>query len=324
MNLIGRELTYAIVAVAVANAGCATLLLGEDEQGETTMATVYQPFFDSMEEHPILIPVEAPLVVGIFAVDLGLGLAYSTLWVVAKLQSGDQPPSTPQPPPPPQTATRPPPTPPPSSSSPPARAEMSGGTCFSVDREGHILTAYHIVAQRSNIEVKFRDRAWEPARVTRASKTTDLALLKVDRSTTKFLALSRDSSVHLGQKVFTVGYPVVDILGTDAKFAEGSISSLSGPGQDASWLQTSISAQPGNSGGPIISEQGDVVGVLVAKPNAEVFFKHTGSLPEDISWAVKSEIARSLLGSVIARDPATDRDAAILRAQNAVCRLKAR
>ena len=59
-------------------------------------------------------------------------------------------------------------------------------------------------------------------------------------------------SVTLGQQVFTIGYPAPDLLGSEAKFTEGVVSSLSVLGGDAGYMQISVPVQPGNSGGPLL------------------------------------------------------------------------
>jgi serine protease Do len=69
----------------------------------------------------------------------------------------------------------------------------------------------------------------------------------------------------LGDAVFTIGYPTPDLLGTDPKYTNGTVSALSGLRGDASYPQISVPIQPGHSGGPLINEEGDVIGVVVAR-----------------------------------------------------------
>ena len=102
------------------------------------------------------------------------------------------------------------------------------------------------------------------------------------------------------------------------------MSALSGPGGDASFLQISVPVQPGNSGGPLVNDEGDVVGVVVASAAAPAFFQVTGGLPQNINWAVKSVFASVLF------DPpdsvatsATEADDVIGRVTEATCLVRA-
>ena len=126
------------------------------------------------------------------------------------------------------------------------------------------------------------------------SPANDLALLKVNTDTTHFLPLAAARSASVGQKVFTIGFPVTDVLGDDPKFTEGSISSLTGPSGEISFLQISVPVQPGNSGGPLVNESGEVVGVVTASAAIIPFLSATGTLPQNVNWAIKSDFALPL------------------------------
>ncbi len=95
----------------------------------------------------------------------------------------------------------------------------------------------------------------------------DLALLKAEG---KFSPLPVASSrpVKLGATVATVGFPNIGLQGFAPKLAKGEIASLSGAGDDARYFQISVPVQPGNSGGALVDERGNVVGVVSAKLSA--------------------------------------------------------
>ena len=115
-----------------------------------------------------------------------------------------------------------------------------------------------------------------------------------DLGTASFLRLSPQRVPSLGDIVFTVGYPTPDLLGTDPKYTNGTVSALSGLRSDASFLQISVPIQPGNSGGPLVNEDGEVVGVVVSTADAPAFIRATDSIPQNINWAVKSLFASAL------------------------------
>ena len=86
--------------------------------------------------------------------------------------------------------------------------------------------------------------------------------------------------------------------GFTPKFAKGEIAALSGAGDDARYFQISVPVQPGNSGGALVDERGNVVGVVSAKLNARAALLSSGALPENVNYAVKSSFLLSFLESV--------------------------
>jgi len=84
----------------------------------------------------------------------------------------------------------------------------------------------------------------------------------------------------------------------EPKLTEGKISSLSGGQDDPRYFQISVAVQPGNSGGALVNSKGNVVGVVAAKLSVRAALETSGSLPENVNYAVKSSYALSLLESV--------------------------
>ena len=175
------------------------------------------------------------------------------------------------------------------------RVTSGTGTAFIVDPSGVLLTAHHVVDQATSITVSCNGQPPVRAAVTSSSPTVDLAVLTAvaDLGTNTYLELS-PSQPGLGDDVFTIGYPTPALLGRDPKYTNGTVSALSGVGGDASFLQISVPVQPGNSGGPLVNEQGEVIGVVVATADAPAFIRATDSIPQNINWAVKSVFASAL------------------------------
>jgi S1-C subfamily serine protease len=99
----------------------------------------------------------------------------------------------------------------------------------------------------------------------------------------------------MGDKVFTIGFPVSLVLGKEAKYTEGVVSSISGIKDTSSLLQITVPVQPGNSGGPLVNEKGEVVGIITSSAAILPFVKESGTLPQNINWAVKADYLRPLI-----------------------------
>lgn len=197
------------------------------------------------------------------------------------------------------------------------------GTGFSVRPDGFLLTSNHIVSEAAQVFVTCSGSDRKPARIVASSKRTDLALLQVDGVTPDYLTLAPIRSGRLGDPVFTVGFPVTDILGRDPKFTDGTISGLSGIGEEEAFLQISVPIQPGNSGGPLVNDRGEVLGVVAASAAIIPFLQATDSLPQNVNFAVKGEYARVLFDPPPTRLPAPSRRDAIARAQSSLCFIEA-
>lgn len=178
-----------------------------------------------------------------------------------------------------------------------ADEEVLGGTCFFVDSLGTAVTNLHVVERAASIEVVAADGTRSLAKVVKSSSILDIAVLATEIKTPKWLALAPNNSLTLGQNVFTIGFPATNILGDAPKYSEGTISSLRGLHNDESWIQISTPIQPGNSGGPLVDQSGDVVGVVTATVAFEKFFSETGSLPQNVNWAIKADYVRPMIKS---------------------------
>ena len=136
-----------------------------------------------------------------------------------------------------------------------------------------------------------------PATLVRDDPNNDLALLKINGSFPA-IAFSSNRSAKMGQEVFTIGYPNPSLQGISAKFTKGTINSLTGFQNDIRLYQISIPVQPGNSGGALLDENGNVLGVIVAMLDAKTTFKITGSFPQNVNYAVKSLYAQAMIDTL--------------------------
>lgn len=176
-----------------------------------------------------------------------------------------------------------------------------------------------MVEGSKSIAVKCEGRASVPATLGDTARTVDLAVLRTSLVGAPYLSIRDARSAKAGDSVFTIGFPVAVLLGAEPKFTDGSISAMSGPGKEAVLMQMTVPVQPGNSGGPVIAADGSVVGVVTATEAVLAFLQVTGTLPQNINWAVKAEYARPMFDQPTPRPPAKSRGEAIQRAMQASC-----
>ncbi len=138
------------------------------------------------------------------------------------------------------------------------RTDKSLGSGFVVDKRGYIVTNYHVIAGARQLAVATHDRQLIGATLVGTDKFRDLALLKIDANYPA-LSLSSSEKLQVGNKVIAIGNP----LGLSFTVTEGIISGLhrEGPNGLEEYIQTDVSLNPGNSGGPLIDTNGAVIGV---------------------------------------------------------------
>jgi len=129
----------------------------------------------------------------------------------------------------------------------------------------------------------------------------DLALLKADRTFPAAASFRSGAPLQAGEAVTVVGYPLASILGFEPNVTFGYVSAVGGLRGDASRFQISAPIHKGNSGGPILGQDGQVIGIVASKLDALAVQKKTGDLPQNISFGVRGEIAQTFLASHAAR-----------------------
>lgn len=187
-------------------------------------------------------------------------------------------------------------------SAPPSKSSKLSdqtGTGFVVSTDGHIVTNQHVVnGCVGDIQGSLTGASPVKLRLVSSDETNDLALLQASGSF-KEVATIKTKAVQSGDSVVAIGYPFHGLLTSDFTVTTGIVSSLSGVLNDTRYLQISAAVQPGNSGGPLLSSSGEVVGVVAAKLNALKFVKATGNIPENINFAIKTGALRDFLDNSV-------------------------
>jgi S1-C subfamily serine protease len=127
-----------------------------------------------------------------------------------------------------------------------------------------------------------------------ASSEFDLALLQTTLKESKSVAVFSASPAMLNSDVTAVGFPYAGLLG-GINVTRGAISSLKGLGGDANTFQITAPVQSGNSGGPVLASDGEVVGVVVSKLDATFMAQNSGDVPQNVNFAIRGEIAKLFL-----------------------------
>jgi S1-C subfamily serine protease len=171
----------------------------------------------------------------------------------------------------------------------------SSGSGFAVSSNGHVITNHHVIQGCQNVKIHHKGKSI-PATVVTFDPRNDLALLKGNFRPSTVLPLSTNSP-ELLQDVYVAGYPFGRRISTGVKVTKGIISSLTGIGNNFANIQIDAALQPGNSGGPILDDRGNVVGVAVAKLDIKKILKNFGVIPEDTNFGIKTSVVRSILES---------------------------
>lgn len=170
------------------------------------------------------------------------------------------------------------------------------GSGFFIDKSGFIATNFHVIDGAKEIEVEFifnNKVVNYSAELIKSDKIIDLAIIKINDP--KFIETD-DIPYNLlmdlkptGSSIFTLGYPYGDVLSSDMKFSNGTISSNLGIDDEISRFQISAPIQPGNSGGPVLDSEGNLIGVIVERLNKDLYNA------ENVNFAIKIPYLKNLI-----------------------------
>lgn len=169
----------------------------------------------------------------------------------------------------------------------------SSGTGFFVSETGHVLTNFHVIEGCKTVEITRPGSVAEPVQVIARDQTNDLALLKAAGGPKAVPAIA--PRARIGDSIYVYGFPLAGLLSSGGNFTVGNVTATSGLNDDSRMLQISAPVQPGNSGGPLIDQNGNVVGVVVSKLNALRLASVTKDLAQNVNFAIKGSVAMTFL-----------------------------
>ncbi len=160
----------------------------------------------------------------------------------------------------------------------------ASGTGFFVSKKGHIISNHHVIQGCDATKLIFKGKEVK-ADILAVDKMNDLAILKTNLSPTKIYPVASEDASLLDD-IIIAGYPLGKKVSAAIKTSKGSITALAGYGDNYSEFQTDAALNQGNSGGPIMNQKGNVVGVAVAN-----YGKQSGV--ESFNFGIKSSTLKT-------------------------------
>ncbi len=176
------------------------------------------------------------------------------------------------------------------------------GSAFFISKDGYLLTNHHVIENASRISITLNDRREIDATVVGSDERTDVALLKVNGTNYPALRVGNVDRLRVGEPVLAIGSPFGFDYSASAGIVSAKSRNMSGE-TSVPFIQTDVALNPGNSGGPLFNQNGEVVGV-----NSRIFSGTGGymglsfSIPIDVAMDVaeqlktKGKVTRSYLG----------------------------
>jgi S1-C subfamily serine protease len=136
------------------------------------------------------------------------------------------------------------------------------GSGFVIDRDGHVLTNYHVIADARQVEVTMHNRKKYRATVVGTDRSHDLAIVQIKAPDLNPRVLGDSRNLQVGQKVYAIGNP----FGLSGTLTSGIVSSIRSVQEPDGMtideaIQTDAAINPGNSGGPLLNSHGEVIGI---------------------------------------------------------------
>ena len=175
-----------------------------------------------------------------------------------------------------------------------APQEKTGfGSAFFVSADGYLITNHHVIEDASKVTIVFNDRRELDATVVGSDERTDVAVLKVNGTNFPSLSTGNVEQLKVGEPVLAIGSPFGFDYSASAGIVSAKMRNMMGE-TSVPFIQTDVALNPGNSGGPLFNQRGEVVGV-----NSRIFSGTGGymglsfSIPIDVAMEVADQIKRT-------------------------------
>ena len=170
---------------------------------------------------------------------------------------------------------------------------IGAGTGFFISNRGHIVSNNHVVGVCRKVVTKINGKKYD-LDILATDKVNDLGIVKANFRPSTYLPIKSDGA-NLGEDIVAFGFPLAGKLSDSVKITKGIVSSLSGPENNYSQIQIDAALQPGNSGGPVLNMNGEVVGVASAGLSKLYMVKTAKYIPENVNFAVSANTLANFL-----------------------------
>ena len=171
--------------------------------------------------------------------------------------------------------------------------KQATGTAFAVSNEGHALTNHHVINGCTEVKVAGREGV---AKVITSDSVNDLALFQLPGKSDDFAKLNPEpGKLRQGEDVIVFGYPLNWALSSGGNLTPGTVSALTGLGNNTNQIQITAPIQPGSSGSPVMDKKGNVIAVVSMMLDDSKMTKLTGQVGQNVNFAVNGQTVKSFL-----------------------------
>ena len=177
---------------------------------------------------------------------------------------------------------------------PAAKETQRSGTAYLLNKSGDLLTNHHVVEGCASLTV-VRGKQHYAAASKLTDPANDLAVVTANVPDLLPVRFRDGKGIRPADSVVALGFPYAGLLANKPQVSTGTVTALAGIQDDSRFLQISNPIQPGNSGGPLLDLSGNVVGTVVSTLDAIAIAEATGSVPQNVNFAIKSSVVRNFL-----------------------------
>lgn len=172
-------------------------------------------------------------------------------------------------------------------------AKKGTGTLFVVGKSGHAITNKHVTDGCVELRIEGRDGV---AKHVTEDAVNDLALVQIPGEVKAAASIANDpAKLRQGEDIVVFGFPLNSLLSSGGNLTPGVVSAMTGLGNNTNQIQITAPIQPGSSGSPVMNKKGEVVGVVSMKLSDSKMAKATGSIGQNVNFAVSGQTLRTFL-----------------------------
>lgn len=167
------------------------------------------------------------------------------------------------------------------------------GTAFIVGKAGEAITNLHVIDGCKEVRAEGREGV---VKVTTSDAVNDLSLIQLPGAVSATASITSDpAKLRQGEDIIAFGFPLNAVLSSGGNLTPGVVSALTGLGNNTNQIQITAPIQPGSSGSPVLNKKGEVVGVVSMKLSDTKMVKATGSVGQNVNFAVSGQTLKSFL-----------------------------